>query len=146
MKVNVSYEEQSFADYTNFSVLKNKSFTLKDYDDGELDEILASDIVEYIPRNAFDKVILGWIAKLRKGGIFKIDFLELYEVCRLFYLQRITMSDVNFLLHGPSEKGWDHKTVNLTLPQACATLSKLGLKILSKQISNARATIVAEKQ
>lgn len=145
MKINVSYPENNQNDYINHSIIKEQGFELKNVDNGEAEEILALDVIEYIPRMMFDSIIQHWTSKLAHKGKLIVNFVDLYTVCRLFFIGQLEMQNVNFLLHGASLNGWDDKKVNMTVPQICKTLEGNGLKVISKKLDGMNALVIAER-
>jgi hypothetical protein len=110
-------------------------------DANELTELECLDIVEFIPRQMFDQVIAHWVSRLAHKGRITLSFVDLYTVSRLFFLQKLSLAEMNFLLHGDQQP----KVVNLTLPEASKILEKLGLKIIRKDLDGVKGTIIGER-
>lgn len=146
MKINISFLPENIHTYNNHSILANQgNVQLVQYDDNQLEEILAINVIEYLPRAMFDQIINHWITKLSHKGKLVVDFVDLYTVSRLFFLQQLQFQDVNTLLHGEMKVGWDEKKLNLTVPQLSNTLETFGLKVISKKLDGVKATIIAER-
>ena len=146
MKVNISFLPDQQIGFVNHSILALQgNIELNEIDDNELEELLVLEVIEYLPRNLFENVMKHWVSKLAHKGRFTFDFVDIYTVSRLFFLQLISINDYNILTHGQANRGWDNKQVNLTTPQVCQAMENLGLKVISKKIDGVKATIVAER-
>lgn len=139
-KCNITFMPDFKADYSNHCVMEKRGFMI-DADANELSELEVLDIIEFIPRQMFDQVLSYWVSRLAHKGRIIISFVDLYTVSRLFFLQKLTLSEMNFLLHGDQQP----KTVNLTIPELSKTLEKLGLKIIRKDIDGVKGTVIGER-
>lgn len=52
------------------------------YGDGEVDEILAFDILEHFPRARTDAVLEEWRRVLRPGGVLSVRVPNMWQLCR----------------------------------------------------------------
>jgi len=146
MKVNVTFLPESSQDYLNHSILANQgNVQLAQVDVGECEEILALNIVEYMPRHLLDSVLKDWVSKLAHKGQLILSFTDCYTISRLFFLQQLTAVDYNVLIHGEMTKGWDEKKQNFTLPQLVQILEGMGLKVLKKKLDGIYATLIVER-
>lgn len=145
MKINITFTPQETYSYTNFSILKNQTFELKDYDFGELEEIVVTDVIEYIPKTIFEGVLKGWISKLAIGGKIVLSFIDIREVNRLFYLQRLNLAEFNTITHGGGTEIWQNKHLNFSLDAIAILLQQLGLKLVSTKLNNLTAVIIGER-
>jgi len=139
-KCNITFMPDFKADYTNHCIMERKGFQV-DFDANELEELEAIDIIEFIPRQMFDQVLAYWVSRLAHKGKITLSFVDLYTASRLFFLQKLTVSEMNFLLHGDQQP----KTVNLTIPELSKTLEQLGLKVIRKDLDGVRGTVVGER-
>lgn len=69
-------------------------------DNGECEEIVVLDTLEYIPYNKVFDVISNLVGKLKVGGELILGFHEIEEICRLFYRGHISYNEMNKLLYG----------------------------------------------
>lgn len=146
MKIEITFLPNQTNDYVNHSILINQgSVQLQNVDVGECEEILALNILEYLPRLMTEGVLKEWISKLAHKGKIILSFVDCYTVSRLFFLQQFGANEFNLLMHGEMTKGWDDKKQNFTLPQLAQTLETFGLKVLSKKLDGVQATIIAER-
>jgi len=106
-------------------------------DDGELDELLAYDVIDYISIADAESCISNWINKIRVGGKICIGGTDLIEVCKSFSQYRIDITTANELLHGSQEKPYLFKKINFTAIGLSEYLSSyFGLKVIKKRVNN----------
>ncbi len=114
-------------------------------DDGEANEILALEILEYFPGNVIDDILQNWLKKLAHGGILTISGVDFTEIARGFLSSNLSLEDVNELLLGKQEKSWQTKKSVFTLLKLVEVFEGLGYKILKKRIYNYRAIISIQR-
>jgi hypothetical protein len=113
------------------------------YDAGEVEEIVAFDILDYCYGPAANEVVDHWISKLQHGGKLVIGTLDAREVSRAYLNGRITLEDFNNLIH--AKKGNAGRMCTLTMPHLVEALEGKGMKILQKRISEYRCIITCER-
>lgn len=69
-------------------------------DNGEAEQIIALDTIEYIPYNKICTVLSNWIGKLCVGGQLILGFIETAELVRWYYRGNIDLEGFNQLSHG----------------------------------------------
>jgi hypothetical protein len=112
-------------------------------DDAEAQEIIALDVIDYIPLTDINKVIQHWVSKLRHGGSLIIGGTDLFEVSNAFSQYRIDITQANKLIHGEQSKPYLIKRVNFTVMGLVDYLSALGLKLQKKRVSDFHMTVEA---
>ena len=112
-------------------------------DDAEAQEIIALDVIDYMPLRDINTVIQHWASKLRHGGSLIIGGVDLFEVSKAFVQYRLDITQANQLIHGEQSKPYLVKRVNFTSMGLVDYLSTLGLKIQKKRVNNFHMTIEA---
>lgn len=115
-------------------------------DDGEVSELIALDVIDYLDTSKVVPVIEGWVKKLAHGGTIIIGGTDMYEVCRLFSHYKINLLQVNALLHGDGSKPYLIKKTQFTLKGLADLLAQLGLKIMKKRLDQETLQMVVEAQ
>ena len=114
-------------------------------DDGEAEEIIADDIIDYADSTILPSVIANWVGKLAHGGKLVIGGVDLEDVVYGIIQGKLQLDRANALLHGNSQFAWDTKKTTLTLESLKDIISRHGLKILKARTADYRMTIVAER-
>ena len=104
-------------------------------DNGECEEIIALDVIDYLDIKDVVNTINHWISKLAHGGHIIIGGIDCYEVARNFTRYNITLMQANEAIHGKySEKPYLLKRTQFTLKGLCELLVQSGLKIVKKRL------------
>lgn len=98
-------------------------------EDGEADEIIAMNIIDYVSYPKVSTVLKQWAGKLSHKGKLIIGFTDVLSVCRRFYIGQITKEKIAEMLYGNCVEGWDVKKACLTLESMKLKLNEVGLKI-----------------
>ena len=114
-------------------------------DDAEAQEIIALDVIDYIPLTDVNKVIKHWVSKLRHGGTLIIGGTDLFEVSKSFAQYRIDITRANKLIHGEQSKPYLIKRTNFTVLGLSDYLSSLGLKLQKKRVNDFIMTVEATR-
>lgn len=83
-------------------------------DDAELSELIAVDVIDYIPLNEVNEVLSNWAKKIRIGGKIILGGTDLVEVCKSMSQYRIPITDANELIHGSQTKPYLIKRATFT--------------------------------
>tara|TARA_Y100000310_G_C20361908_1_gene659402 strand:+ start:281 stop:727 length:447 start_codon:yes stop_codon:yes gene_type:complete len=147
MKINILIGGADKNGYLNISALKDLEIrNLDEYvDNAECFEIIAEDIVDYMPKQELSKVLDNWVGKLRHQGMIVIGGTDVYEVCKMFAQEALSLEELNNLMHGEQSQGWDVRLNQLTLQQMCNELESRGLKVLKKRINGFKFSVEAER-
>ncbi|SVC80422.1 uncharacterized protein METZ01_LOCUS333276 [marine metagenome] len=114
-------------------------------DDAEAQEIVALDVIDYIPLGDINNVIKHWVSKLRHGGSLIIGGTDLFEVSKSFTQYRLGITETNQLIHGEQSKPYLIKRVNFTAMGLIDYLDSLGLNLQKKRVNNFHMTIEATR-
>lgn len=110
-------------------------------DDNELDELRAVGILSLFSDKKSEKIVQHWISKLKHGGKLILGDIETIEVARAFADYRITIDDVNTMLHGENNQVVSSFTIN----QVANFLESQGLKIIKKRVADYCFVVEAER-
>ena len=147
MKINILIGGADKNGYLNICALKDLEIrNLDEYvDNAECFEIIAEDIVDYMPKQELPQVLDNWVSKLRHQGTIVIGGTDVYEVCKMFAQEALSLEELNNLMHGEQSQGWDVRLNQLTLQQMCSELEGRGLKVLKKRINGFKFSVEAER-
>ena len=126
------------------SVVRGDIKNLDNYaDDSELEELLAIDVLDYIPLNETSEVISNWVKKIRYGGKIVIGGIDLMDVCKDFSQYKIGLDEANLLIHGEQDKPYLIRRVGFTAISVAGYLESKGLKVNKKRTSNYKMIVEA---
>jgi hypothetical protein len=114
-------------------------------DDGEAEQIVATEILEYFPAKDVDGILDGWLKKLKHGGTIIVTDIDALEVNRSLLNRRISMEDVNLLLYGHQQHPWQYRKCCLTITQICDALRNKGMKIVGKKVADYKFVVEARR-
>lgn len=102
----------------------------------DLEEIFIGDIINYIDPNNILQVLSTIKNSLSKNGIIVIEEYDQLELCLAVVNDRISTIDFNNVIR-------NRKQI-LSILDAMDILSKLGLKVMKKDVDNLKHTITAQ--
>ena len=114
-------------------------------DNGELEEIVANKIIEYIPHGQLAQVISNWVSKLRIGGRLVLGFIDTPELVRMLHMDIINMGQYNTIVHGQQDAQHLFKKSSVSTQQVIDMLKPHSLKISSHTMMGLDTTIVFER-
>lgn len=113
--------------------------------DGEAEEIVANEILEYFSYGEIEYTLNIWIKKLSLEGILTISAIDFEEVARAITFGNLHNAvQLNELLHGKPEDKLVKRAI-LCVSILRELLEKRGLHILKVLNENFRCIIVAQK-
>ena len=118
MKINMSFDGNVKQGYTNidpFALPNDKPHKLNCHpdnldilvNDGEAEEILAHNVLNYIENNKLFFVLKSWCKKLSHNGILEIIYVDIVEICRLLTTNQIKENIAISLIYGNQKEFWD---------------------------------------
>lgn len=123
--------------YTGFDNIKlGQSLN---YDAGEVDELWLDDVLSGIPIDKVDDAFGSFVRLVKRGGKLIVNGTDIYEVCKAMTSYNISVADANFLLYGSGNKNC------YSISFVAQTLKGLGLKIVSKRISDFKYSVEATR-
>jgi hypothetical protein len=121
-----------------------KRLSLDEYaEDGELEEIILDNILDYVPITQVINVVNAVIKKLRHGGIVIVIGIDAYLVSKAFVDISMSIEQFNILLHGDNPDLL--KTVNLTCQGVSNFLVENRLEILQRRIDIFQYSVKAKR-
>lgn len=114
-------------------------------DDAEADEIIALDVIDYVPAPALERVLTNWISKVRHGGTIAIGGVDIMAVARGLVRQEISLTQANVLLYGQQSAPWEYRKATIDMQTVISTLQKFDFKIIQKRIVNYTYVVKAER-
>lgn len=115
-------------------------------DDGEVEELIAINILEYFNANKIPEILSHWIKKVAINGKIIISVTNVYDVARCFVNGIINLETFNGLVHGTNEKPYMVRRSCLTSTLIENFLKSAGLKIMKRKINNYNVVIEAVRQ
>ena len=125
--------EDALNGYTNLCMgeTENRDTALDDIaDDAEVMELIADDVLEFVPLPSLLGFLEHIIQKLRHGGTLVITGVDAYLIAKDYADYKLSIEDFNILLHGNQRDDKNIKVATLTLHGMVAYLrDNLGLSI-----------------
>ena len=158
MKLNLIYAQAGDVrnGYTNLNQFKIRNEELEQdlhnldnlVDDGEVEEILAYDVIDYLDASKVEATIDHWIRKLKVGGKIVVSGTDIIEVAKGVASYKLTISDANQLLYNVDK---NNPRTYKKVAFSCGALKeymakKHGLKIVTARINGYQMVVSAEKQ
>lgn len=107
------------------------------YDDFEVEEIVALDVLEYYPYHEIQSVVKHWYNKLEKNGKLTISFREFSFFAKELYTNRLSLENLNNLFMTRASL--------LSMKEVLDILINAGFFITHKKFSNGEAIIQCQK-
>lgn len=120
--------------YKNILVEKIEDIDLSQIDDGELDELILDDVIDFMPIDKVEDLIKALSIKIKKQGNIIFTGRDLYEVSKEFSKYDISIVEANKGIFGdnpnfPRRLGFTVSTLSNFLKEECK------LKILKKRVN-----------
>jgi hypothetical protein len=115
MKINICFgnSNEYLNGYVNTNFVKSNNFENchpenldSIVDDGEADEILAINVLNYIEFKKTKDVLINWYKKLKYDGTIVISFFDFAEICRALTSGQLDVLDAKKLIYGEQNEGW----------------------------------------
>jgi len=115
-------------------------------DDSELKELVALDVIDYLPMEKTESAISNWIKKIRIGGSVVLGGVDLFEVSKSLCQYRIDITEANMLIHGEQKKPYMTRRANFTAIGLSEYLQeRFNLQIIKKRINNYKMIVEARR-
>lgn len=140
MKLNISVMPEMMNGYLNLSPMNGDDILNLVYVDKEeveqnsCTEIVATDILDFIPHTSIVNTLKVYSSKLRHGGKIIIGGTSANVLLKNFLNGDINLKELNDLIFGKNEHTWDLKRSLNDVYVISALLQKEGLKITKKNI------------
>lgn len=130
------------ADPNNPDFIRSNIDNLSIYvDDGEATEIIALDLIDFIPLQEKESVMKHWLSKLAIGGTITIGGTDLYQVAKAFALNQLKLGETAAFLYGDNLS----RSGLITCAQMKKILEDSGLKVLEARLNNFSYHVIAER-
>lgn len=154
-KLNIIYESDYLNGYINISSSKHEKEDVLigdianiDWaiDNGELDELIADKVLEYVPHKILQQVISNWVSKLRIGGRLVIGIVDSLELCRMVNIGVVEFNNYNTIVHGEQNNNIQFKKNSLTTKQVIDIVTgQHGYKVYDHILHGVDSTITFER-
>lgn len=154
MKVNIICGGHALTGYVNIDPLAKNEPDKIAADFGNLDnlihdseavEILATEVLQYIPLDTIPKVLENWVKKLRINGKISVGGYDVTEACKSYANQTCSLEDLNVLLYGDPSTPIAISSA-ISMPYIKTMLQRFGLKILKQRKNGYHILVEAERQ
>lgn len=153
VKINLlRNSNQTMSGYLNIDIFPGENKVQGDIsnlnnlvDDASCYEIVARNVLEYIPHQEIPQVVAHWVQKLSHGGKIIINTTDLKSVSKSIIRDNITPSETLEILYGKQLNALDCKKSAVTTQILSALLESNGLKIINKCIDSYELSITAER-
>lgn len=145
MKINITIVPNKLSGYTNISPLQGDDIFNLNLENNCCTEIIADNILDYIPLNKLQETLTHYTSKLRLNGTLIVGGIESKELIKQYNNGAISMPDFNRLVYGEQNHPWTFKRYLASLNQICHILSSLGLKVTKKRIENLNFIVEAKR-
>lgn len=132
-----------FSHETNPEVVRGELHNLGVFiDQGELSEILALDILDFVPVSQRKELLAHWISFLEHGGKLILSGVDMYEISKLAFLRAFNLEQLNNVFYGQNviRQGL------FDIQYIVNILGELGLEILSAKLENLYYIIEARRK
>jgi len=108
-------------------------------------DIVARNVLEYVPHPDLLPVLNHWISKLRHGGKITINTTDLRSIAKAVARDALEPSEYLELLYGRQRDAFDIKRSILTPSTLSALLESASLRVINKSIDSYEFSITAER-
>lgn len=107
----------------------NPTILEKHVEDGEAEEIIAINVIDYVAHTKVFDVLKQWAGKLGHKGKLTVGFTDIFSVSRRFYIGQIDKKEIANILYGKCLEGWDVKKACLSIDDMKQKFLECGLTI-----------------
>jgi len=141
--------EDELNGYTNICLSETSDWS-KDLDDqvddAEVTELIANNVLEFVPLTKLIDFLAQMIRKLRHDGTIIVAGVDAYTVAKQFANYKLSIEEFNVLLHGLQQTDNDVKLATLTLHGMVNFLKEeFGLTIIRKNLEDYNYFIEAKR-
>lgn len=115
-------------------------------DDAEVDEMVALDVIDYIPTTQTKEALDNWLSKLRVGGRIIIGGIDILSISKSITDGSLDAPLANLLIHGKQDKPYLIKRASFSAYDLSKYLeSSYNLGIVKKDIINYNMLVEAQR-
>ena len=154
MKVNIICGGHALTGYVNIDPLAENEPDKVAADFGNLDnlihdseatEILALEVLHYIPFDNLPKVLSNWVKKLRINGKIAVGGYDVGDICKSYVNKSCSIGDLNTLLYGDGTSPLV-VTSALSMTYLKEMIEQFGLKILKQRKNGYHIVVEAVRE
>jgi len=112
---------------------------------GEVEEILALNILDFCRHTELDKILENWVDKLKVGGVLKIATIDTRSLCAAYLSYQISPEDFVTNMHGLQDCPKNTRKSSLDILTIETKFKKLRLEILVSKVEKGQIYVEAEK-
>ncbi len=147
MKINIILSNAGEAyrqGYENINLLTQQDLSCI-ADNGEAEEVLALNVLDYLPYPNIANIVSHFVSKLAHKGKLIIQVVDTLEVCKALANRSITMGEAATLLYGEQSEPWNFRKAPFTIVDLVALFQSKGLRILRKHTEAFQSLIIGER-
>lgn len=130
-KLNLGSGDNPLPDYENWDIKEgHEAYPLDEIEDGSLDEIRASHILEHFSYHDTSKVLENWVSKLKIGGVLKIAVPDSRMVAQK-YIEGDRVNTSRIILGGQLDE-YDYHKAMFDEPTLRAYMMQVGLSNITR--------------
>ena len=141
--------EDTMNGYTNICLgeAESRDKELDDVaDDAEVTELVANDVLEFVPLPQLTGFLDHMTKKLRHGGTLVITGVDAYTVAKDYVSYRLSIEAFNILLHGNQRDATNTKVATLTMHGMVNFLrEEFGLTVIRQHLEEYNYVIEAKR-
>lgn len=146
-KIRFHRSDFELSNYTNIHLDKGLDLEPLNIDDGELDELLFDNVLEYISIKIVEDTLARLSKKVKRGGIIRVSGTDIIEVSKMIAGYRMDLQEINRSLFGEQAKDDVTKKCVFNVNHIVAFFSEiLGFKILKQRINGVEFVVEAERK
>lgn len=84
IRVNLKCGDKRLEGYHNYDKINGDEVVMLPYQDGSVDEIRVSHLLEHFPQGQVANIVKGWAAKLKPGGVLKISVPDFETIAKVY--------------------------------------------------------------
>lgn len=113
--------------FDNLMVIKDDVSKLKTIEDGSVDIIYASHVLEHFGRHETEEILKTWHHKLKPGGLLRIAVPDFEAVCKR-YVSHGNIQELLGFLNGGQRNQYDYHKVNFDFFKIQTHLINVGFR------------------
>lgn len=147
-KVRLAFDDFELNGYELITPLKGQNpVKINNYlDDGEADEIICDNILEYVPISNLMEFIKALSGKVKHEGTITFVGQDLMIISEAYIRGEIDILSLNKTLFGLANHAWNFKLSCVTLSDVNEICGQLGLKVLERKLNNTEFVIKVQRQ
>lgn len=147
MKFRLGIDNQEISGYTLISPIKGQNpISLSDWiDDGEANEIIVDNILEFVPVEQLMPFIKALVSKLKRGGTATIVSNDINILCEKFIRGELNVIQFNKIIFGEKNFAWNFRLSAVSLADINDICKLLQVNILERRLNDYQFIIKVER-